>query len=47
MKSEALTVDQYINNLPDDRKEVLTKMRNVILSNLPEGFQEEMNYGMI
>lgn len=47
MKSEALTVDQYINELSNDRKEVILKIRSTILENLPEGFQEEINYGMI
>ena len=32
---------------PDDRKEFFQKLRDTILANLPEGFQEEMNYGMI
>lgn len=47
MQSKAETVDQYINELPEDRKEVLQHLRGVVLQNLPEGFQECMNYGMI
>ena len=46
MTSEATTVDQYINEAPEDRREALQKLRNVILENLPEGFQEAMGYGM-
>jgi hypothetical protein len=41
------TPDEYLENLPEDRKEVMSKLREVILTNLPDGFHEEMNYGMI
>ena len=41
------TVEQYLENLPDARKEVVNKMRDVMAQNLPDGFVEEMNYGMI
>jgi uncharacterized protein YdhG (YjbR/CyaY superfamily) len=47
MKIEANSPDEYISKLPDDRKETVTKLRDVIRKNLPEGFQEEINYGMI
>jgi len=47
MTSTATTVDQYINEAPEDRREALKKLRNVILENLPEGFQECISYGMV
>ncbi len=47
MQSKATTPEQYISELPDDRKEVITKIRKVIQDNLPEGFQEGMGYGMM
>lgn len=47
MQSKATTVEDYINELPDERKEVITKLRNVIKKNLPKGFKEGMGYGMI
>lgn len=47
MQSNAETVDQYINELPEERKEAIQKLRSIIKENLPEGFVEEMNYGMI
>ncbi len=47
MTSDAKNPDEYINSLPDDRKVVMEKLRNVILNNLPKGFQEGMNYGMM
>lgn len=47
MQSKAKTPDEYISNLPDDRKEAISKLREIINKNIPEGFKEEMNYGMI
>jgi hypothetical protein len=47
MQSKATTVDEYIDQLPDDRKESIKKIRQIILDNIPNGFVEEMNYGMI
>jgi hypothetical protein len=47
MTSKATTVEQYISEAPDDRKEALQKLRKVILDNLPDGFQECISYGMI
>jgi hypothetical protein len=47
MTSKAATPDQYVKELPADRKEAITQLRNTILKNLPKGFTEEMSYGMI
>ncbi|MGB0346637.1 MAG: DUF1801 domain-containing protein [Balneolaceae bacterium] len=47
MQSKAETVEKYIDELSVDRKEVIQKLREIVLENLPEGFQECMNYGMI
>jgi len=47
MQSKAKTVNEYIDSLPDDRKQIISDMRNVILKNLPKGFEETMQYGMI
>ena len=41
------TVDGYINELEEERKTVITKLRKVILENIPKGFEETINYGMI
>lgn len=37
----------YIGNLPEDRKPLVSKLREVILKNLPKGFSEVINYGML
>jgi len=47
MQSKATTVQQYIDELPDDRKAVITQLRKVIKKNLPKGFKESMGYGMM
>jgi uncharacterized protein YdhG (YjbR/CyaY superfamily) len=47
MTSKVTSVDQYINEAPEDRRAALQQLRAIILKNLPEGFQEEMSYGMI
>ena len=47
MQYKANSVDDYINQLPDDRKAPMTKLRKTILQNLPKGFEETISYGMI
>lgn len=43
----AASAEQYIKELPPDRQEPMTQLRNVILKNLPKGFKETMSYGML
>jgi hypothetical protein len=47
MTSSAKTVDEYLSGLPPDRRTAIGAVRNVILSNLPKGYEEIMQYGMI
>ena len=47
MQSTAKTPEEYIASLPADRQEAISKLREVILANIPEGFEEVMSYGMI
>lgn len=47
MQSKVKSVKEYISQLPVDRREAIEKIRQIVLDNLPEGFVEEMNYGMI
>lgn len=47
MRSESTTVDQYLAELPDDRRDAVESVRDVIVTNLPEGYEETMNWGMI
>jgi uncharacterized protein YdhG (YjbR/CyaY superfamily) len=47
MQSKAQNIEDYINELPEDRKTAMLKLRETILTNIPKGFTEEMSYGMI
>ena len=47
MQSSARTVQDYLKELPPDRREAMNAVRDVILANLPRGYEECMSYGMI
>lgn len=47
MQSTAQTPEEYLSVLPEDRKIVMSQLRNAIIDNLPEGFEEVMSYGML
>lgn len=47
MTSKATTVDEYLAELPEDRREALQAIRAAVNSNLGSGFKEGMQYGMI
>lgn len=45
--SRAATPEQYLAELPSDRRETIGGMRTLILKNLPKGYRESMGFGMI
>ena len=47
VSSNATTVEQYLAELPDDRRADVETIRNMVLENLPEGYVETMRWGMI
>ena len=47
MQSKAQSPDQYMTELPDDRKIPMAQLRKTILDNLPKGLEEVMSYGML
>ncbi|WP_299894499.1 DUF1801 domain-containing protein [uncultured Aquimarina sp.] len=47
MQYKANSPEEYINAIPEERKEAMQTLRKVILENLPDGFSEVMSYGMI
>jgi hypothetical protein len=47
MRSDAATVEGYLQELPEERRIAIRAVRNVILENLPSGYEEVMNWGMI
>ena len=46
-KSSAATVQEYLDELPEDRRAVVSAVRDVVVRNLPEGYRETMSWGMI
>jgi uncharacterized protein YdhG (YjbR/CyaY superfamily) len=42
-----MTVTDYIAQVPEDRLEGITTLRETILKNLPTGFEECISYGMV
>jgi uncharacterized protein YdhG (YjbR/CyaY superfamily) len=47
MQSNATTVEAYLAELPEERRTALESVRQTILANLPPGYEEAMNWGMI
>ena len=47
MKSKASTVEEYLEGLPEDRRAAIQAVRKVILKNLPKGYEEVLQYGML
>lgn len=47
MTSTAASAQEYIDSLPADRKAAVSQLRETIINNLPEGFNEGMAYGML
>ena len=47
MQSKATTVEQYLAELPEDRRKAVEAVRQVVLKNLDKDFEEGMQYGMI
>jgi hypothetical protein len=46
-RSTATTVDEYLAELPGERREVVSRIRQTILQHLPDGYQEALRWGMI
>jgi len=44
---KATTVEEYLSELPEDRRAAIRAIREAILANLPDGIEEGMQYGMI
>ncbi len=47
MQYKAKSPEDYISQVPQERQDTLKKLRKIIKSNLPKGFQEGIQYGMI
>ena len=47
MHSDAATVEDYLAELPPERREAIERVRSLVLERLPDGYEERMQYGMI
>lgn len=47
VRSDATTVEEYLSELPEDRRAAISAVRDVVLEHLPQGYEEAMNWGMI
>ncbi len=47
MQIKATNPEEYIAQIPEDRIPYFKKLRQTILDNIPQGFEEQMSYGMI
>ncbi len=47
MRSDAATVDAYLDALPGERRDAIATVRQQILDNLPQGYEEVIRWGMI
>jgi Domain of unknown function (DU1801) len=47
VQSRATSVEQYLTELPAERRPAVTQLRELFNRRLPKGFEERMSYGMI
>jgi hypothetical protein len=47
VQSKAKTVQEYLDELPEERRAVVSAVRDVVLRHLPKGYQEAISWGVI
>ena len=47
VSSAAATVSDYLDELPAERRKVVSKVRAMVRRHLPKGYEESMGWGMI
>ena len=47
MEYNATSPEDYISQVPEERQDILKKLRKIINQNLPKSFEEGIQYGMI
>lgn len=45
MKATGTSIIEILNNVPEDRADAFNKLHEVIINNLPEGFEAAISYG--
>jgi hypothetical protein len=43
VRSPAQSVDEYLNELPEDRRAVIAEVRRLIRRHVPKGYDEAVN----
>ena len=46
-QGKSKTVAEYLQSLPEDRREVVGKLRAMVKKNLPKGYEEQIGFGII
>lgn len=46
-RSQAATIEEYLAELPPERRELVVRMRDLVNQHLPAGYEESMSWGMI
>lgn len=47
MQISVETIEEYLNQVPEERKAAFKKLFETVSKNLPKGFHQEITYGMI
>ncbi len=47
VRREAITIEEYLEQLNPDRRTAIAAIRECVLRNLQEGYDEQMRWGMI
>ena len=47
VRSEAATAEEYLAELPEERREFISALREVVLDALPDGYEESTTWGML
>ena len=46
-QADDVRVREYLDGLPPDRRQAIETVRRAILDNLPDGYQETLDFGMV
>lgn len=47
MQIQSVSIEDYISKIPEERQDAFKKLYNTVNDNLPKGFEDATNYGMI
>ncbi|CAI8731937.1 DUF1801 domain-containing protein [Chryseobacterium sp. IT-36CA2] len=47
MQIQSVSIEDYISKIPEERQEAFKKLYDTVNDNLPKGFEDAANYGMI